>query len=331
MFDETTTFQITHAQVGADELFGIQVPESQRANTMFPVRTGALDGVPEIDMSYVFRPDQLALLRFFYRGDEKALMLTGETGPGKTSLVEQTAARTNWPVVAVGCHEKLELQELIGRITITEAGSTGWQDGPVIDAMRRGAILLLDEGNFLDPGAVGGLNRVLDTLRNVGGASYSIPETGETVKAHPDFRVAMTGNAIDGAGKSNYRGIKPMNLALLDRFTLGISVDYLPADQEVTMLHRRSPQVREDLIKLMVEVANGVRNSFANGDIRCTMSTRVLISVCAKLSTCPAEKQPMVLLPMLKSTMLFRVSVEDRTAIENVVNEMAQRDGVVLS
>ena len=50
MFDETTTFQISHAQVGADELFGIQVPESQRANTMFPVRTGALDGVPEIDM-----------------------------------------------------------------------------------------------------------------------------------------------------------------------------------------------------------------------------------------------------------------------------------------
>ena len=46
MFDETTTFQITHAQVGADELFGIQVSESQRANTMFPVRTGALDGVP---------------------------------------------------------------------------------------------------------------------------------------------------------------------------------------------------------------------------------------------------------------------------------------------
>lgn len=331
MFDETTTFQITHAQVGADELFGIQVPESQRANTMFPVRTGALDGVPEIDMGYVFRPDQLALLRFFYRGDEKALLLTGETGPGKTSLVEQTAARTNWPVVTVGCHERLELQELIGRVTITEAGSTGWQDGPAIDAMRRGAILLLDEGNFLEPGAVGGLNRVLDTLRNAGGASYYIPETNETVKAHPDFRVAMTGNAIDGAGKSNYRGIKPMNLALLDRFTLGIAVDYLPAEQEVTMLHRRSPQVRQDLIKLMVEVANGVRNSFANGDIRCTMSTRVLISVCAKLSTCPEEKQPMVLLPMLKSTMLFRVSVEDRTAIENVVNEMAQREGVVLS
>ena len=122
-----------------------------------------------------------------------------------------------------------------------------------------------------------------------------------------------------------------MNLALLDRFTLGIAVDYLPAEQEVTMLRRRSPQVRQDLIKLMVEVANGVRNSFANGDIRCTMSTRVLISVCAKLSTCPEEKQPMVLLPMLKSTMLFRVSVEDRTAIENVVNEMAQREGVVLS
>jgi len=181
--------------------------------------------------------------------------------------------------------------------------------------MREGAILLLDEGNFLEPGAVGGLNRILDTLRNLGGASYHIPETGELVEAHPDFRIAMTGNAINGVGKSSYRGTKPLNQALLDRFTLGLNVAYMSANEEVAMLKRRSPAVNLPLIALLVEVAGGVRASFDDGTLRCTMSTRVLSAVCAKLNDCPAEHQASLLKPMLDATLLFRVAPEDRTSI----------------
>ena len=314
----------------AADLFDLDIPASIKEKSKFPVRTDMHYGVPDIDPGYLFRPQQIAMLRFFFRGEEKAILLTGDTGTGKTSLIEQSAARCNWPVITVGCHERLELQELIGRITITESGATGWQDGPVIQAMREGAILLLDEGNFLEPGAVGGLNRILDTLRNVGGASYHIPETGELVEAHPDFRIAMTGNAINGVGKSSYRGTKPLNQALLDRFTLGLNVAYMSADEEVAMLKRRSPSVNPPLISLLVEVAGGVRGSFADGSLRCTISTRVLSAVCAKLNDCPAEHQASLLNPMLDATLLFRVMPEDRASIQETVAQVAQRQDIKL-
>ncbi len=86
----------------------------------------------------------------------------------------------------------LKFQELIGRVVLNKDGSTGWQDGPAIQAAKAGGILLLDEMNFLRPSVVGGLNALLDAGR------YVIPETGEDVPIHPDFRIAATANAVSG-------------------------------------------------------------------------------------------------------------------------------------
>ena len=169
----------------ADQLFGFpRFPDNVREASRFPLKTGCEGSlhVPEIDEAYVFRKDHLRIMQFWAVGAEKNLLLQGETGTGKTSLVEQMASRLNWPVFALGCHGGLEFQELIGRVTLQPDGSTGWADGPLIAAMRIGGIFLLDEMNFLKPEVAGGLNTVLQA--NV----YTIPETGEVVRAHPDFR-----------------------------------------------------------------------------------------------------------------------------------------------
>lgn len=310
-------------RVKISELFGMpNVPEKETMEK----RVGIFENVPTMDPQYLFRTAYLVPLLLFFRGDEPRAMLLGDTGAGKTTLLEQAANRLNWPVVPVACHDKLELQELIGRVSLNSDGSTGWVDGPVISAMRQGAVLILDEGNFMDQGAAGGLNKILDSMGGGSGTGYYlIPETGEVIKAHPDFRIALTGNQ-----KKMYRGTKPMNLAFQDRFTLGINVLYMSLEEEVAMLKAKAPTLNERIIRVLTEAAKGIRATFDAGEIGTTLSTRVLISACTKLQMYGStiEGQCAGISQALQMSVLYRASPEDADAIKKAVSGTAQRAGL---
>lgn len=304
----------------ADELFGFKVPQDRRDAARFPVRVAGPDTPPVMD-TFLFRKDHVKIGQAWITGLFGNLMLTGPTGAGKTSFIEQFAARLGWGVIRVACSKSIELQELIGRVSLNPDGSTGWVDGPAIRAMKEGSILLLDEVNFLDPGQIGGLNTILD------GGSFLIPETGVRVKPHPDFRVAATGNALDGENVGNYRGTQRMNDALLDRFKGGIEVGYLAKKEELSLLQKEAPLLDGSVAAMMVDLAQSLRKSYSTGTLQVVLSTRIVVAWGLLLQSFSHERvgQRDKLLTALQASFLFRVGRTDRAAIETAVEGVLSR------
>ena len=233
--------------------------------------------VPALNPHYGFDLELLkkGLLWQDPRHGEQNLLLTGPTGAGKTSFVEQLCARLGVQVWRVMCHGRMEFQELLGgfKLVAKQTGGTEtvWCDGPLIQAAKAGGTLLLDEGNFISPAAIGGLNSVLD------GAPILIPETGELVRPAEGFRVAFTGNAVNGGDDvSSYRGTQRMNMALLDRF-MTLEVGYLPELEEAKILNRVLPMLPGNMISGFLKVTSAIRALHIRGDLETTLSTRVIL------------------------------------------------------
>lgn len=314
----------------ADTLFGFpKFPLEVREAARFPIKNGSSHSlyVPEVDQAYVFRKEHLKVLQFWMMGAEKNVLLQGETGTGKTTLIEQVAARLNWPVFVLGCHGGLEFQELVGRVTLQPDGSTGWADGPLISAMRIGGIFLLDEMNFLKPEVAGGLNTILQAT------VYTIPETGECIKAHPDFRIGATGNAIDGAGKSSYRGTQVSNIALLSRFSLGIRIEYMSPADEQKMIEAKAPKTQAAIAHFLAELADMARKSYATGVLKSPLSPRETIAMAQRIQTfsgnakaqAAVDLQSKAMKQVMQMTFLFRWNLDDQSELLNAAKQVAQR------
>lgn len=314
----------------ADDLFGFpRFPPEVRANTVFPIKAGTshIDYVPEKDTAYVFRKAHLRVLQVWMSGGQKNVLLQGETGTGKTTIIEQVAARLNWPVFTIGCHGGLEFQELVGRVTLLPDGSTGWADGPLIAAMRIGGIFNLDEMNFLKPEVAGGLNTVLQAK------VYTIPETGEAVKAHPDFRIAATGNAIDGGGKSSYRGTQVSNIALLARFNLGIRIQYMSPEDEQKMMEAKAPRIQPAVANFLAQLADMARMSYKTGVLKAPLSPRETIAMALQLQNYSGtakgkdalKLQSQGIKEVMEMTFMFRWSMDDNNELMTAAKQVAQR------
>jgi cobaltochelatase CobS len=200
----------------------------------------------------------------------------------------------------------------------------------MISAMRIGGIFLLDEMNFLKPEVAGGLNTMLQAT------SYVIPETGELVRAHPDFRIAATGNAMDGVGKSAYRGTQTSNIALLARFTLGIRVRYMTVVDEQKMIEAKSPGIAEVVANYLAEVAGMARKAHEDGALKAPMSPRETIASARRITAYSGnlkgdealQTQCKSILNSFEMTFLFRWSADDRLEFIKAANSVANRLGI---
>lgn len=257
------------------ELFGVAAPDTAQIEMNEP----SFD-TPEIDPAYTFSPDQIRRLQTWWLGKvKKSIFLTGPTGCGKTTLLEQFAARIGADFFLVPCHGKLDMAELLGSKGIAKDGSTFFEHGIGVRAMQhqRPCILAMDEMNFVPPGSIGLLNRITELK------SFSIPETGEVITPMPWVRIAATGNAVErGDDAVRYRGTQAMNVALLNRF-LGMRMNYMEATSEAAMLNTAIPGLHPRLIERLVELANEVRNGFAQGTLEVVMSTRTLLDMAQAL------------------------------------------------
>lgn len=233
---------------------------------------------PTVDPNYIFHEHSRDLVVWFTSKPEP-LYVFGPTGSGKSSCINQLAAKLNYPVFEVTGHSRLEFPELIGHHVLRQ-GNMEFEYGPLALAMKYGGIFLLNEIDLLEPSTAAGLNGILD------GQPLCIPENGgELVVPHEMFRFAATANTNGGSDESGlYQGTLRQNLAFMDRFFL-CKIDYPAPEAEELLLEKTAGALPLETRKKMVEYANEVRrlfmggqeNSFNSRAIEITFSTRTLL------------------------------------------------------
>lgn len=204
------------------------------------------------------------------------VLLIGDTGTGKTSFIRHLAERTNNGFRRLNLNGSTTADELVGHYVVDDK-ETGmrWVDGVLLDAMKHGYWLLLDELNAGLPEVLFVLQSVLDDDKFLVVAEHE----GEIVRPHADFRIFATMNP-----SLEYAGTRDLNKALLSRFPIVIQTTYPDAVHEMEIIRMHCPEVKDEDLNLMVRVAEDIRKGKKNNTISFICSTRELISW-GKLST----------------------------------------------
>ena len=222
-------------------------------------RENDTDGVPVLDSKYRFQPFLTHMIDNINLGENT--LLTGGCGCGKTTHVEQLAARCNQPLMRVNLNGETRLSDFIGKLNVI-GGETVWVDGILPMAMRRGWWLLLDEIDFADPSLLSLLHPVLEE-----NPCLVIKENkGEVIKPHPNFRVFATSNSIGAMQEraGSYSGTNNMNEAFLDRWQV-IMVPNLPLKEELQVVKSKVGGLKHRWAKRIVEFAHKVRDKSLEG------------------------------------------------------------------
>ncbi|OMH31740.1 AAA family ATPase [Motiliproteus sp. MSK22-1] len=238
------------------------------------------DHVPEIDTAYRFnREVTLAILAGF--AQDRRVMIQGLHGTGKSTHIEQVAARLNWPCVRINLDGHISRLDLVGKDTIVlREGKqiTEFQEGIVPWALRRPVALIFDEFDAGRPDVMFVIQRILER-----DGKFTLLDQNEVIRPHPQFRLFATSNTV-GLGNLNglYHGTQVLNQAQIDRWNIVATLNYLPRQDEINIVQARVPTLNNDqgqqLIDAMVAVAELTRNGFAAGDLSTLMSPRTVIS-----------------------------------------------------
>jgi len=236
--------------------------------------------VPEIDPTYKFDPDTtLAILAGF--AYNRRVMIQGYHGTGKSTHIEQVAARLNWPCVRVNLDSHISRIDLIGKdaIRLVEGRQvTVFQEGILPWALRNPCAIVFDEYDAGRADVMFVIQRVLET-----DGKLTLLDQNEVITPHPSFRLFATANTV-GLGDTTglYHGTQQINQGQMDRWSLVATLNYLSHDAEVAIVLSKAPQYNtaegRRTIGQMVTVADLTRTAFMNGDLSTVMSPRTVIA-----------------------------------------------------
>lgn len=253
------------------EVFGID------SDLQVPAFSEREDHVPEVDEAYRFNPDvTLAILAGFMR--DRRVMIQGLHGTGKSTHIEQVAARLNWPCVRVNLDGHISRLDLVGRDTIVIRDGqqvTEFQEGIVPWALQRPVALIFDEYDAGRPDVMFVIQRILER-----DGKFTLLDQNRVIRPHPNFRLFATANTV-GQGNLNglYHGAQLLNHAQIDRWNIVTTLNFLPRDEEIAIIQARVPGITDrGLLTAMVSLAELTRNGFAAGDLSTLMSPRTLIT-----------------------------------------------------
>lgn len=236
--------------------------------------------VPDTDPDYRFDPKTtLAILAGFTKN--RRVMVTGFHGTGKSTDIEQVAARLNWPCVRVNLDSQISRVDLLGKDAIVIRDGlqvTEFRDGILPWALQHNIALVFDEYDAGRPDVMFVIQRILETSGRL-----TLLDQNRVIKPHPAFRLFSTANTV-GLGDTSglYHGTQQINQGQMDRWSIVTTLNYLAHDEEVEIVlakarHYRDAAGRETVDK-MVRLADLTRNAFANGDLSTVMSPRTVIT-----------------------------------------------------
>ncbi len=261
----------------------IEVPAREfgvNSDMLVPAFSRHSEYVPDRDESYRFDPDTtLAILAGFRHN--RRVMVQGYHGTGKSTHVEQVAARLNWPLIRINLDGHVSRIDLVGRDAIVvKDGSqvTEFREGLLPWALQRPIALVFDEYDAGRPDVMFVIQRVLEAS-----GKLTLLDQNRIISPHPFFRLYATSNTI-GLGDTSglYHGTQQINQGQMDRWSIVTTLNYLDHDAEAAIVLAKSPAYDTDAgrrtIMAMVRVADMTRNGFMNGDISTVMSPRTVIA-----------------------------------------------------
>ena len=260
--------------VSVRDVFGID------SDMIVPAYSKKDPHVPDADPDYIFdRQTTLAILAGF--AYNRRVMVSGYHGTGKSTHIEQVAARLNWPCVRVNLDSHVSRIDLIGKDAIVVKDGmqvTEFKDGILPWAYQNNVALVFDEYDAGRPDVMFVIQRVLEASGRL-----TLLDQSRVINPHPAFRMFATANTV-GLGDTTglYHGTQQINQAQMDRWSIVTTLNYLPHDNEVEIIlakskHYQNAEGRE-IVSKMVRVADMTRQAFINGDLSTVMSPRTVIT-----------------------------------------------------
>ncbi|OYX62566.1 MAG: cobaltochelatase subunit CobS [Novosphingobium sp. 32-60-15] len=266
----TTLLGAPDTQIDVRETFGIDI------DMKVPAFSRADERVPDTDATYVFDPDTtLAILAGF--AYNRRVMVQGFHGTGKSTHIEQVAARLNWPCIRINLDAHISRIDLVGRDAIVLRDGlqvTEFREGLLPWALQTPTALVFDEYDAGRPDVMFVIQRVLETE-----GKLTLLDQNRVIRPNPYFRLFATANTV-GLGDTSglYHGTQAINQGQMDRWNLVVALNYLTEATEVEIVTKKMPELDRKIVTDMVRVANFSRQGFINGDISTVMSPRTVIS-----------------------------------------------------
>ncbi|MGJ0508288.1 MAG: cobaltochelatase subunit CobS [Methylocystis sp.] len=262
-------------KVSAREVFGIDT------DLVVPAFSQRNEHAPDIDPDYLFdRQTTLAILAGFARN--RRVMVTGYHGTGKSTHIEQVAARLNWPFVRVNLDSHISRIDLVGKDAIVLKDGkqvTEFRDGILPWAVQHNVAICFDEYDAGRPDVMFVIQRVLEVSGRL-----TLLDQNRVIRPHPAFRLFATANTV-GLGDTSglYHGVQQINQAQMDRWSIVTTLNYLPHDAETNIVVSKvksygASKEGRDIANKMVRVADLTRNAFMAGDLSTVMSPRTVIT-----------------------------------------------------
>jgi cobaltochelatase CobS len=260
--------------VSVRDLFGVD------SDMMVPAFSAADPHVPEIDEAYRFDPQTtLAICAGF--AHDRRVMVQGYHGTGKSTHIEQVAARLNWPLVRVNLDAHVSRIDLVGKDAIVLKDGqqvTEFREGMLPWAIQRPIALVFDEYDAGRPDVMFVIQRVLEAQ-----GKLTLLDQNRVIRPNPYFRLFATTNTI-GLGDTTglYHGTQQINQGQMDRWSIVSTLNYLSHEVEAAIVLAKAPGYDtaegKRTVNAMVRVADMTRNAFMNGDISTVMSPRTVIT-----------------------------------------------------
>jgi cobaltochelatase CobS len=271
----TSAIGLPDTEISARAAFGIN---SDMVVPAFSVRT---EHVPDIDPSYQFDHETtLAICAGF--AFNRRVMIQGYHGTGKSTHIEQVAARLNWPCIRVNLDSHISRIDLIGKDAIVLKDGkqiTEFREGILPWALQHACALVFDEYDAGRPDVMFVIQRVLEVE-----GKLTLLDQNRVIRPHPSFRLFATANTV-GLGDTTglYHGTQQINQGQMDRWNIVATLNYLPHGQETAIVLAKlgidpKDAAMKKRVESMVALADLTRAGFINGDISTVMSPRTVIT-----------------------------------------------------